>query len=167
MILHRTNIRQFQNCHTFYRTTSQYIPTNYYPIIVNLPINLMLPCMLCYHWPIQQASAGQSLGPLCGWGVGVLPTEDSQLPCLGHTAIEDWERITTFFPQHLFFSRALHRHPHPQLLCLKYWDHFDLAFVTAVRRQLKQNKQKNWNPSNLSVLIYLLSIWVIGYHLLN
>ena len=57
--------------------------------------------------------------------------------------------------------------PHPtlpQLLCLRRWDHFDLAFVTAVRRTAETKQtQKNWNPPHISGLIYLfvdLSHWL-------
>lgn len=57
--------------------------------------------------------------------------------------------------------------PHPtlpQLLCLRPWDHFDLALVTAVRRTAETKQtQKNWNPPHISGLIYLsvdLSHWL-------
>lgn len=72
-------------------------------------------------------------------------------------------RLKHPFPNTCFSQLPLPSTP-PKLLHLKCWDHFDLAFVTAVSRTAEtEQTQKNWNLPHISVLIYLfvhLSHWL-------
>lgn len=82
---------------------------------------------------------------------------------LPYSLISTKGRIWQPFPNTCFSKLLLPSTP-PKLLCLKCWDHFDLAFVTAVRRTAEtEQTQKNWNLPHISVLIYLfvhLSQWL-------
>lgn len=132
---------------------------------MSLPISLTLPTSAIWPLAIAAASVRQASGPFCGWRTGALPREESQLPCLSHTAYKYWGKNTAFFPQHLCFSIPLHLQPtSSQLWCLQCGNHFDFVFVTAVRRTAEtEHTQKNWNPPHISVLIYLfvdLSHWL-------
>lgn len=91
------------------------------------------------------------------------PVQIASCFALAKQLISTERRLKHPFPNTCFSQLPLPCTP-PKLLCLKCWDHFDLAFVTAVSRTAEtEQPQKNWNLPHISVLIYLfvhLSHWL-------
>lgn len=127
---------------------------------MSLPISLMLPRLLLafgphqkpWWWKVGEPGRARPSLWMGNWCM-------KRASCLASTTqlVGTEGRTQHPFPSTPAFLNSPSPPPTtPQLLCLKRWDHFDLAFVTAVRRTAEtEQTEKNWNPPHISVLIYL------------